>query len=359
MTPTPKAPPSDAVECCAHLHVSYRTQVLADGGTRGWWECDSGCGAQMLPAGLVDIEKDRAAENAARARGAQDIIAQNNAQWAKAGADAKHWNFMFRRAYAELVRCYETTGAKLGDAVIDLSLAGCVADTIHATTTSLRAALAEAQTKIEAQRVIIESWRAHHADQLREQGERLAQIAATPAEERASRAEMDEAAEAERTGPDWTCAGCGGKRVHTITHVNYDYGNEHDIECLDCGSLVVCETFEDAAREAWRELERIHAEPTHPAAGGEVPDWLDSPDLMEMLAAIEHARWSGWMVYQERCMSGADPQAHRDRWARQVRTEYADLSEREKESDRAEVRKTLAAIRAFLLAASAECGGKK
>ncbi len=61
--------------CCAHLRVSYRTEDVEhdfgpprdDSGmpgpskapsgihrlTRGWWECDSGCGRQFQPAAFV------------------------------------------------------------------------------------------------------------------------------------------------------------------------------------------------------------------------------------------------------------------------------------------------------------------
>lgn len=41
---------------CAHLRVSYRTELVDAPGlvgmtkaTRGWWECDLGCGAKFLP----------------------------------------------------------------------------------------------------------------------------------------------------------------------------------------------------------------------------------------------------------------------------------------------------------------------
>ena len=34
---------------CAHLHISYRTEPAGIDGTRGWWECDSGCGASFAP----------------------------------------------------------------------------------------------------------------------------------------------------------------------------------------------------------------------------------------------------------------------------------------------------------------------
>jgi hypothetical protein len=83
---------------------------------------------------------------------------------------------------------------------------------------------------------------------------------------------------------------------------------------------------------------------------------LDSPELLESLAALEHERWSGWMEYQERRRCDIHPdtlEPFPERWARQAATSYQLLSWREKESDRVEVRKTLALIRAAL--AAVEC----
>jgi len=81
-------------------------------------------------------------------------------------------------------------------------------------------------------------------------------------------------------------------------------------------------------------------------------DPLDDPALLETLAAIEHERWSGWEVYRERCVAevrrDGDVETHEERWRRLRATPYAALSEREKESDRIEARKTLAAVRAHL-----------
>lgn len=75
------------------------------------------------------------------------------------------------------------------------------------------------------------------------------------------------------------------------------------------------------------------------------------PQLVEILAAIEHERWSGWMKHEfslqrEPLTMTAESYAS---WNRQANTPYADLSEDEKESDRREVRKTLAAIENFLI----------
>lgn len=75
--------------------------------------------------------------------------------------------------------------------------------------------------------------------------------------------------------------------------------------------------------------------------------------LMETLADIEHERWSGWMAHLfNKCQENADlsvtiPAEWVKRWKLQAMTKYPELSEREKESDRREVRNTWAAIVAF------------
>ena len=79
---------------------------------------------------------------------------------------------------------------------------------------------------------------------------------------------------------------------------------------------------------------------------------LESPTLLEALAAIEHERWSGWERYREQCVAAVrragDSETHEERWRRQRETAYADLSEREQESDRAEARKGLEVIQSAL-----------
>ncbi len=60
--------------------------------------------------------------------------------------------------------------------------------------------------------------------------------------------------------------------------------------------------------------------------------------LLEELADLEHERWSRWMRWMFQHWNDANVA----RWKRQMGTAYANLSEREKESDRKEVRKTLA-----------------
>ena len=64
--------------------------------------------------------------------------------------------------------------------------------------------------------------------------------------------------------------------------------------------------------------------------------------MREKLAALAHQQWSGWMEYLfEKSTRNEDgtvtiPKWAVDRWVRQIRTSYRDLSESEKDSDRVE-----------------------
>lgn len=69
-------------------------------------------------------------------------------------------------------------------------------------------------------------------------------------------------------------------------------------------------------------------------------------DLREKLAAIEHERWARWQRYMHsQCRSQKEvggtalviPPDRVQHWERQIATPYAELSEREKDSDRAQV----------------------
>jgi hypothetical protein len=77
---------------------------------------------------------------------------------------------------------------------------------------------------------------------------------------------------------------------------------------------------------------------------------LQSDELMEQLAAIEHERWSDWQRHvHSQCDIGADgsltiPAALAARWNDQISREYALLSEVEKESDREQVRRYLTTL---------------
>jgi hypothetical protein len=65
--------------------------------------------------------------------------------------------------------------------------------------------------------------------------------------------------------------------------------------------------------------------------------------LIEILADIEHERWSGWM----RWMFDNWTEENIARWKTQMVTPCRDLPEYSKESDRKEVRKTLEAIKRY------------
>lgn len=71
----------------------------------------------------------------------------------------------------------------------------------------------------------------------------------------------------------------------------------------------------------------------------------EGPSRFEQLAAMEHERWSGWQQYlHSKCEVQPDgslliPAGLVERWERQIATPYDQLSEREKENDRMEVRK--------------------
>ncbi len=67
-------------------------------------------------------------------------------------------------------------------------------------------------------------------------------------------------------------------------------------------------------------------------------------ELMEKLADIEHERWSDWHKY----MINNQTLDNIVRWAAQSVTPFEHLSEREKESDRREVRRYADIIKAFI-----------
>ena len=69
--------------------------------------------------------------------------------------------------------------------------------------------------------------------------------------------------------------------------------------------------------------------------------------LVERLAAVEHERWSHWQRYMH-TMAVRQPDGSLlvpaelvSRWERQMNTNYTELNEKEKESDREQVRKYL------------------
>jgi hypothetical protein len=81
------------------------------------------------------------------------------------------------------------------------------------------------------------------------------------------------------------------------------------------------------------------------------PDCLESSELLEEMAELAHSQWSGWMKYLfSKSTINADgtctiPKWAVDRWECQMNTDYDDLSEPEKDSDRNEARKFIDAFK--------------
>jgi len=70
-------------------------------------------------------------------------------------------------------------------------------------------------------------------------------------------------------------------------------------------------------------------------------------ELLEPLAAIEHERWAHWQSYlHSKCSKNEDgsltiPRELVERWEQQLNTPYHKLSQKEKDSDREQVRRYL------------------
>jgi hypothetical protein len=76
--------------------------------------------------------------------------------------------------------------------------------------------------------------------------------------------------------------------------------------------------------------------------------------LIDQLADIEHERWAHWQRYMHsKCLRKPDgsllvPAELVARWEKQIETKYAELDDKEKESDREQVRKYLPVIASAL-----------
>jgi hypothetical protein len=77
--------------------------------------------------------------------------------------------------------------------------------------------------------------------------------------------------------------------------------------------------------------------------------------MLEKLSKIAHESWAGWTKYFfEKGVKNADgtitiPKWGVERWERQIKTDYKDLSEKEKESDRTEAHKYISVIKQWNL----------
>lgn len=82
---------------------------------------------------------------------------------------------------------------------------------------------------------------------------------------------------------------------------------------------------------------------------------MDLQTLIEQLAEKEHGSWSHWMRYLfTQCVENSDgsvtiPSALVERWTRQANTNYTDLTEKEKQSDRNRVKLILPLIEEYKL----------
>lgn len=78
---------------------------------------------------------------------------------------------------------------------------------------------------------------------------------------------------------------------------------------------------------------------------------MKNDDMIELLADFEHDRWSRWQKYLfSKCIVNSDgtltiPKELVNRWTRQMNTNYKNLPEEEKNSDRREARRIIECIK--------------
>jgi hypothetical protein len=92
-----------------------------------------------------------------------------------------------------------------------------------------------------------------------------------------------------------------------------------------------------------------------------IPEW--EKEFVEAGAHLEHERWAKWQAYvHSKCVEHENgkgewvcfPTDRFRRWERQIATPYSELSENEKNSDRAEVEQYLPLVRELLTTREAE-----
>ena len=80
-------------------------------------------------------------------------------------------------------------------------------------------------------------------------------------------------------------------------------------------------------------------------------DFLQDPTVLEAIADVEHGRWAHWQRYlHQQCTRLEDgslviPAALVERWQRLINTDYADLTEDERASDREQADAYLSVLR--------------
>lgn len=77
-------------------------------------------------------------------------------------------------------------------------------------------------------------------------------------------------------------------------------------------------------------------------------------EIIEILANLEHKRWSKWQSYMHKnCIKNTDgsltiPKDKVERWERQIETDYVNLPENEKQSDRNQAYNTIETIKTYI-----------
>lgn len=88
---------------------------------------------------------------------------------------------------------------------------------------------------------------------------------------------------------------------------------------------------------------------------GQIENRLTHPESIDRLAAVEHERWAHWQKYvhdQGHLQPDGSLLISPDlvaRWQHQIVTPYGELTDKEKESDREQVRKYLPIVLDLLL----------
>jgi hypothetical protein len=112
---------------------------------------------------------------------------------------------------------------------------------------------------------------------------------------------------------------------HTYIHQGYETGI--DVCSCGCGNIYEIE-YEISQCDKCNKIKKREVYRTS--------------QVKEILAEYAHKQWAGWMIYLfEKSTHNKDgtvtiPKWAVDRWERQMKTPYAELSESEKESDRKE-----------------------
>lgn len=72
--------------------------------------------------------------------------------------------------------------------------------------------------------------------------------------------------------------------------------------------------------------------------------WKINRQAVEILAEIEHEQWTHWTKYMLDNLTFSNI----ERWRNQIETKYADLSDKEKESDKVWARKVVSAVEEYV-----------